>query len=98
MLNQKSERALSLLLITICLFFYYSKFILSPNTYFSGLSGDGIMINYTYAGHIKNDSTYTNFLGMNYPYGQTHIYTGGHPAFSNAVKFLSHFSPWFVAN
>jgi hypothetical protein len=96
--NKRAERVFSLMLITVCLFFYYGKFILSPNTYLSGLSGDGIMINYTYAGHIKNDSTYTNFQGMNYPYGQTQIYTGGHPIFSNAVKFLSQFSPWFVSH
>ncbi len=99
MVSQKNLERLSVLFfITALLFFYYGKIILSPNSYLSSDTGDGIMINTCVAGHVKNDTDYTNFRNMNYPYGQMHIFTGGQTLFAQAIKFFATFNPWFVTN
>src|SRR5258705_11517316 len=56
------------------------------------------MINTCIAGHVRNDTDYTNFRNMNYPYGQMHIFTGGQTLFAQAIKFFATFSPWFVTH
>lgn len=58
-------------------------------------SPDGIKSFAVFIGHIKNDSTYTHFENMNYPYGQIHAYTDGQTALSNTLKLLSNISPFF---
>lgn len=58
-------------------------------------SGDGIKNYFTYAYHIKHDASYTNFMGMNYPYGENYLYTDCHPVIANVFKFLSSYFPFF---
>lgn len=92
------ERLFSLVVIFSALFFYYNKIILSPNSFISSDTGDGIMNNTTVAGHVKNDTDYTNFRNMNYPYGQMHIYTAGQTFFAQALRFAASVNPWFVTH
>jgi len=80
---------MTLLLVTACLFFYYGKVILAPKSYLVARSSDGIKTFAVFAGHIKNDTGYTNYSNMNYPYGQTHIFTDGQTGLANAFKFIS---------
>lgn len=72
---------------------YYGKPLLSPNNYLFNASGDAIKNYYTYANHIKNDSSYLQFNGMNYPYGEHFFYTDGHPLISNTLKSISMIFP-----
>jgi hypothetical protein len=74
---------------------FYGKVLLIPNDVIFSDSGDGLKNYYTYAYHIKHDSTYTNFEGMNYPYGENYLYTDCHPILSNTFKFLSVRAPFF---
>jgi len=69
--------------------FFYGEIILSPNDYFFSGWGDGIKNYFTYAYHIKHDTTYINFEGMNYPYGEHLLYTDCHPMLSTIFKFCS---------
>jgi hypothetical protein len=87
--KRRLETVATLLLVIACLFFYYHKIILSPNSYLTAQSSDGIKAYAVYAGHIKNDTDYSNYRNMNYPYGQTHIFTDGQTGLANAFKFLS---------
>jgi hypothetical protein len=84
-----------LLLGFIYVFLFYGEILLRPNDYIFSSTGDGIKNYYTYAYHIKNDSSYTNLEGMNYPYGENYLYTDCHPVLANAFKYLSSFSPYF---
>ncbi len=76
-------------------FLFYGKILLNPEDYIFSASGDGLKNYYTFAYHIKHDSTYTEMEGMNYPYGENHLYTDCHPVLSNSLKFLSASFPFF---
>ncbi len=99
MKNVLTESNLSkVLLITISLLFiafFYGKILISPNDYVFSDKGDGIKNYYTYAYHIKHDTSYVNFEGMNYPYGENFLYTDCHPLLANSFKLLSNITPFF---
>ncbi|WP_299438756.1 hypothetical protein [uncultured Aquimarina sp.] len=67
---------------------YYQVFS-NPNSYLFSNIGDGIKNYYTYAYHIKNDSGFIEFEGMNYPFGEHLIYTDGQLFLSNLIKVIS---------
>lgn len=90
-----------ILLIAISTTFYfneYEKVFTNPNDYIFCNSGDGIKNYYAYAYHVKHDSTYFHFEGMNYPYGELTTFTDGQPAIANTVKFLTNFFPSLSSN
>ncbi len=74
---------------------FYSDNVFHPNRYLFSTEGDGMKNYYVYLSHITKDSTYNQFEGLNYPYGEIVIYLDGNPAIANALKFLSNFSPIF---
>ncbi len=81
---------LSLILFSlIFIFSFYGDIILNPDSYFFSNEGDAIKNYFTYAYHIKHDTSYLNFSGMNYPYGEHFMYTDCHPVLANLFKFLS---------
>ena len=85
-----------ILTVTISLAFlltFYGNILSSPNSVLFTADGDGIKNYYTYAYHIKNDSSFNHFEGMNYPYGELVVYTDGHYALANSVKLLSNYFP-----
>jgi len=51
--------------------------------------GDGYKAYTVIEYHAKNDSTYTHFEGMNYPYGDHAIPSATQPLLSNTIKFIS---------
>lgn len=57
--------------------------------------GDGIKTYAVMCGHIRNDSSLTEYQNMNYPYGQTHVFTDGQTLITTFVKGLAVMSPWF---
>jgi hypothetical protein len=81
------------LLALIIVFAFYHKVLLHPNQYMFSNSGDGMKNYYTYAYHIKNDASYVNFNGMNYPYGENYLYTDCHPVLANALMVLGNIFP-----
>lgn len=56
--------------------------------YFSP-EGDGLQSYYTAIYHIRFDSSYHYFNGMNYPFGETTMYSGCQPLISNTIRFIS---------
>ena len=84
------------ILITGWLFYFYHDILLSPNDYLTADWGDGVKAYAVFIGHLKNDTTYTNYQNMNYPYGQTHIFTDGQTGIANTFKFISHYSSFFI--
>ncbi len=61
------------------LLFFYGEALLSPNSYLFSGKGDGVKNYFTFASHLKNNKSVTNFEGFNYPYGENFLYTDGHP-------------------
>jgi hypothetical protein len=59
-------------------------------------SGDGMKSYFTYAWHIKYDTTAIAFQGMNYPYGEHFMYTDCHPIFTLAFRALKPIFPGIV--
>lgn len=94
-----SKEKLPLLVLSaigfVFVFWFYGSILLHPNDIIFSDSGDGIKNYFTYAYHIKNDSTYTNLEGMNYPYGENYLYTDCHPILANGLKLLSKQFPYF---
>ena len=82
---------LSLLVSTLLLFAFYGKILSAPNNTFFSSSGDGLKSTYNSYYHLKYDSTYLHTTSMNYPYGESVLYTGGQPLIINTLKFLSNF-------
>jgi hypothetical protein len=74
---------------------YYPLILLHPNSYLTVGDGDGIKAFFVYAGHIAHSTSYHQFELMNYPYGQTHIFTDGQTVIAIGFKFLSQWFPFF---
>lgn len=89
------SEALSFGLVLTFILGWYSPMLLNPNAYLTVGDGDGIKAFYVYASHIKNSVDYNEFMGMNYPYSQTHIFTDGQTVIAILFKFLSQWFPFF---
>jgi len=83
------------LLVFGWMFFFFHDVFLHPNAHLFNEQGDGIKAFYAFADHIRNDESYHQFRNMNYPYGQTHIYTDGQTAIADIMKVLAHLTPFF---
>ncbi len=70
-------------------FSFYGKALLHPDKYLFNDSGDALKNYFTYSYHIKHGSTYLNFEGMNYPYGENILYTDCHPVLATFIKLCS---------
>ena len=90
---QNPKNYIIYLLALIIVFAFYHRVLLHPNQYMFSNSGDGMKNYYTYAYHIKNDASYVNFSGMNYPYGENYLYTDCHPVLANALMVLGNIFP-----
>lgn len=80
---------ITILLSAVVLITFYGKILKHPNHVYFSNSGDGLQSYYTTLYHIKYDSTYSVFQGMNYPYGEQVLFTNCQPVVSNTVKFVS---------
>jgi len=80
---------LSIIASTFLLFTFYGNILSSPNDTFFSSGGDGLKSTFNSYYHLKFDSTYWHTNSMNYPYGESVMYTGGQPLVVNALKFFS---------
>lgn len=76
-------------LVLACYFPMFSN----PNGHLFSSEGDGLKNYYTYAYHIKNDSTVSEMEGMNFPYGENFLYTDSHPILSSSFQALNQTFP-----
>jgi hypothetical protein len=74
---------------------FYHQAILAPDRYLFSDQGDGMKNYFTYAWHVKHDTSCTDFQGMNYPYGEHVLYSDCHPLLSGVLRQLSGLSDIF---
>jgi len=73
--------------LTVCFLYYDVVFHL--NDYLFASKGDGLPNYFTCLYHIKYDTGYLNFNGMNYPYGESIFMVDCQPFLSSFLKFIS---------
>jgi len=76
-------------LLSLCMiYFFYGPLLPNLNQHSFRSIGDGSKNYYNLAYHIKHDSSYLTFEGMNYPYGEQINYVDMHPLLSLCLKFI----------
>jgi hypothetical protein len=83
----------ALLVGLLAVVFLYSDILRAPSEHIFTSSGDGMKSYYSFLYHIKHDSTYAHFEGMNYPYGDLFQFTDGNLPLANTLKFLGNSEP-----
>lgn len=82
------ENMIAIICFTLMICAIFSKYFTEPATLLPS-AGDGMKNYFTYLYHIKYDSTYWKFEGMNYPFGENIVFTDNQPLLANTVKFVS---------
>ncbi len=89
------EKKVSLIILfvasSVFMLVNYGEMLFSSNDLMFMLGRDGLKNYYTYSYHIINDTEWFNFIGMNYPYGDSIFFTDGHPLLSNFLKFFGQY-------
>lgn len=89
MLKKESIKyIIAMIVIWIALLFAYKPVLVAPQKFLAA-GGDGMKNYYTYMYHVRYDTTYWGFEGMNYPFGENILFTDNQPMFANAVKLIS---------
>jgi len=70
------------------LFLFYPTILMHLNDFCFGNGGDGLKNYYTFIYHLKYGSDLTQFMGMNYPYGEHIIYGDAQPALLHFSQFI----------
>ncbi|MFN7117749.1 MAG: hypothetical protein ACK4TA_13190 [Saprospiraceae bacterium] len=85
-------KGLVILIILTCVLIYlrFQPYIDYPSTTFFNIHGDGFKNYATVIYHVKYDSTYLHYQGMNYPYGEHVLFTDCQPILANTIRFISH--------
>ena len=89
MIREKSTFFITVLATLILLYVFFGKIIQNSNNYYFAKDGDGFKSYYGAMYHLKFDSTYSHFDGMNYPFGESVFFTDNQPLITNTVKFIS---------
>jgi len=76
---------------TILLFIFFGNILTSPNYAFFSEGGDGLKSTFGSYYHLQYDSNYWKTNSMNYPYGESVLFTGGQALIINILKWLSGF-------
>ena len=69
-----AKKILVWFLAIVPIFVLYHQLIFNPNTILLDSEGDGIKNYYTFKYFINNSTSWTDFDGMNYPYGEIVTY------------------------
>ncbi|MFT5167954.1 MAG: hypothetical protein ACI8P3_003193 [Saprospiraceae bacterium] len=80
--------AVFILMIAI-LFVRQPKLFTAPNSWLINDTYDGFRSYSALVYHVRHDSTYSHYEGMNYPYGDKAAFTDNLPLIANSVKFIS---------
>lgn len=88
-ISQTMKGALALLLLmSACIYLRYEDFFRVANKMVIEQGGDGYKAYQAFIYHVKYDSTYRHFQGMNYPYGEHAVPADTQPALSNTLKWI----------
>lgn len=90
--NRVKGAVIACALSVVVLYIFFGKILTAPNRYFFSADGDGLQSYYTAYYHIRYDSSYSLFSGMNYPYPEHVMFSNCQPAVTNVMKL---FNRWF---
>lgn len=76
--------------------FYFYDVFMNINSILSSNEGDAIKNYYTYCYHIKNDSSFLHFSGMNFPFGEHIVFTDCQPIITFILRSLPISHPYSV--
>lgn len=79
----------TIVLSLVLIMSFYGSIVKNPDHYYFASGGDGFKSYYGAIYHLENDSTYFQFQGMNYPYGESVFFTDNQPLLTNIVKLIS---------
>ncbi|HKK38362.1 MAG TPA: hypothetical protein VJ949_02970, partial [Cryomorphaceae bacterium] len=88
-MKQRHSISLVVFLATVGIALLYPEVFFGLNDVMFSIEGDGLKNYFNFMYHIRHDSTYLTFEGMNYPYGETLLMVDLHPALSTVLKFVS---------
>ncbi len=74
-------------MLTLLLARHYTL-LQSPDNYYIGTGTDGFKNYFTPLYHVKYDTKWHHFDGMNYPYGEHVTFTDNQPILSNLIKLI----------
>jgi hypothetical protein len=78
-----------LLPVSFAVYFYlFFPQVLHFNSLLSSITGDSIKNYYTYIYHIRHDTDFLRFMGMNFPYGDHVIYADCQPLLTLVLRAL----------
>ncbi len=77
---------ISLVLATLIIFLFFHRNILEANRVSFASGGDGLKSTFSSLFHIEHDKGYWKFGGMNYPYGESVLFTDNQVLFTNLIK------------
>ncbi|MCP4120733.1 MAG: hypothetical protein GY751_03150 [Bacteroidetes bacterium] len=72
---------------------FYGKVLLQPDHYMFGTEGDALKNYFTYYYHINHDISPFESKGMNYPYGESYLYTDCQPILTHFVRAVGNVIP-----
>jgi len=87
--NLKKGALLTCVLSVLTILFFFGPILKNANNNYFAAGGDGFKSYYGAIYHLKYDSAYTRFEGMNYPYGESVFFTDNMPLLTNTVKWFS---------
>jgi hypothetical protein len=81
----------TLTLCSLILIYFHGNWVFQPNEVLLGDSPDGFKNYLTSAWHVRHDSSYFHYTGMNYPFGEHVLFTDNQPIFSAALQWWSRY-------
>jgi hypothetical protein len=72
---------------------FYSAQFAAPGDFLFSLSGDGLKNYFSFLYHEQWGNSWAHFEGMNYPYGELHLFTDGQPSLLLLHQLLESFIP-----
>jgi hypothetical protein len=85
-ISRRNGAFITMLLGILLIFLFFHRHILEANNVSFGRGGDGLKSTYGSLYHIEHDTSYWIFEGMNYPYGESVMYTGNQTYLTNVIK------------
>lgn len=85
-----------IVLVSLLVGYFYGPVFLHPNQFLLNDTGDAFKNYFTYEWHVQNDTSFINYNGSNYPYGENHLFTDGMPILSNLIKLLPFLKPYSI--
>jgi hypothetical protein len=82
-----TEKVIAALIILSIVLIKWSEYFVSPSKLLPS-GGDGTKNYFTFLYHVKHDSTYWKFEGMNYPFGENIVFTDNQPLWVVFTKWI----------